>query len=98
MKKTPNLNNIGYDSWLQLYEELVSEGLEREDEIILEWTAEEKHPPVEISLDFIRSMAFLELYATLPLASSVDIVKNLITEGNCSQVVSFLNNLKTRPV
>lgn len=91
--KNITLEQIGYTSWLELFSELVTDGLDKEDKILLEWKPEDETPSIEVPIALIRSNAFLELYDQLPLKGTVDLVGEIVQSAE-----SLIGKKYTQPV
>lgn len=84
--KDYHIHELGFDTWLELYEYLESQNLQLETRICLFWPPEEEVVIEEISdmkklkeqkeiyleTDFIRAQAFRELWISTPLKKNVE--------------------------
>lgn len=98
MKK--NLNEIGFDTWLQLYETLKAANLHTHKEALLEWP---DGPAETVQLEFIKARAFEEIYPTLPQVGAIEVLHDLVvslrletTNEDRTPILEFLNKITTR--
>lgn len=89
------LESTGYESWLELFEDMVDQNLASEPEIVLTWPGDDMDD-LKISMDHIRARAFEEVYPSLPLQASKDVVLDMFENGQSVQSAEFIKNLKTR--
>lgn len=94
-----NIQDLGYTSWVELYADLVVGDMHNRDAVGLVWEGGDR-AELAITLDEIRSMAFLEIYPALPLRVSLEVVRDIVQdEPNIKQrqvLLEFLNKIPTR--
>lgn len=109
------IQELGYDSWLQLYEELVLGDIHILEQVRLVYPTPPVNPmetgqaPVKpetkedviLELDYVRSMAFQEIYPGLPLREEIEenlsrISNGIVTVQDANPINNFLNKLPTR--
>jgi hypothetical protein len=98
------IQNLGFNSWLELYEWCRENGVHMEPTVTLTWPEEDgiKRPEVKLTLMQIRSSAFEELYLALPAEKARDVVKDLLKVDedlkpeDIRTVNNFITNLITR--
>lgn len=110
MKSTAE--QLGLESWLDLYRELVQKGLHTEQRIALDYPAEPEEPSdadnleipkalkkpkdVIVEVSYIRSMAFLDLFEQLPSKDAIKVIIDLLMES-CTEFSTVFAFLKKIP-
>lgn len=87
------IQDLGFASWLELYEWLKEQALQDQAKITLTWPKpppspiadaldlplpDEERPDVTLAVNTIRAKAFQELYDSLPTKKSLDVVEAII--------------------
>jgi hypothetical protein len=97
------IQNLGFNSWLELYEWCRENGVHMEPTVTLTWPEEDgmQRPDVKLTLMQIRSNAFEELYLALPAANTRDVIKDLLDAEDLKpeelrRVQNFITNLIAR--
>lgn len=99
------LAELGYTSWLELYEAMAAQGLQDEQKVTLSWegTDESDRPDAVVYMSQIKAGAFAEIYPALPLKATIEVMNDLLDNANeavvnkfTSPVQEFLNKIPTR--
>src|SRR5688500_10537045 len=74
VKKTYSIEELGYQSWFELFEDVRTQNLHYQTLVEFSWatTSEPERDTVTLTLEHIRSMAFLEIYDRLPLMGTAE--------------------------
>lgn len=105
--KQLDINELGYATWMDLYQDLRVQGLQDEKHISLTWAQAENQedrdrPDVNIPMGQIQGNAFAELYDRLPLPGTIELLIDMIKQSTLTgqtvdpSVVEFLTKLPTR--
>jgi len=104
--KNYELEELGLESWLELFQILAAEDLLKEKTVILFWPNEPREngdPDEELPIEtvYILMRAFTELYQRLPLRGTVEFMIDEILSAEPGakmddHLVSFLRKLPTR--
>lgn len=92
--KTYKIQDLGYQSWMELYHELEAKELldgkiiqihETDPAIVgavndKDLGASLQAPGIDICVDYVRARAFEELYHKLPLSESVEVLIDLLND------------------
>lgn len=100
-----DIDELGYNTWLELYESLIDQGLQDEQKVVLSWkgTNEPDRLDATVYIQQIRAAAFIEIYDKLPLKGTIEVMNDLLDNANeavvnkfTSPVQEFLTKLPTR--
>ena len=106
--KPLDINELGYESWVDLYQDLRAQGLQDEKHIALTWVDAESQedrdrPDVNIPMAQVQANAFAELYDRLPLPGTIALLTELLESATAiagkqytQPVLEFLTKLPTR--
>ena len=94
--------DLGYKSWLEVFKSVKAEDLDGNKVIVFNFEKEEHRRPIEMSVSMIKAKAFDEIFETLPLKDSVDVITELLIE--CREltgaeqrlVFNFIKKIPTR--
>lgn len=98
MKK--DINELGFDTWFELYEFLKAANLHHDKQAALVWPDE---PEKIVYLEHVKAMAFDEIYTTLPQVGAIEVLHDLVISlrlETCNEdrtpILQFLNKVTTR--
>lgn len=105
--KQLNIIELGYATWVDLYQDLRAQGLQDEKHIALTWVDAESQedrdrPDVNIPMAQVQANAFAELYDRLPLPGTIELITDMIRQSNLTglpvdpSVLEFLTKIPTR--
>ena len=86
MSKIYQIQELGFDSWLELFKSLQKDKLIGEEKITLVWAESENRPSVPLRMCTVKANAFDEIYGQLPGEEAIDVIRALL--GNCGATLS----------
>lgn len=95
------IDDLGYQSWLECYSVLVKDDLQDQPAIEFQWDPHD-YPGsnMTVDMDRIKSGAFDEIFPLLPTAAAMQVMVALVEdEHNIQQrqvILEFLNKIPTR--
>lgn len=95
------IDDVGYHSWRECYDELVADDLQDQPAIEFQWDPHD-YPGSNLTVDMdrIKSGAFDEIFPLLPTVAAMEIMVEVVkTEPNLKQrqlLLEFLNKIPTR--
>ena len=100
MAKEIQIQELGFDTWLDLYKQIEQEGNHNLEKVVLEWPPEVNEPVVIIKLCTIKANAFDEIYQSLPVEgtaeSVIDLLTGELTGAEQNQIVRMIKRLPTK--
>lgn len=95
------IEDVGYASWVECYEDLVKEDLQNQAAIEFQWDPYD-YPgsSMVIEMDRIKSGAFDEIFPNLPTKDAMQVMLAIIDEDYTIKqrqlLLEFLNRIPTR--
>lgn len=100
------IQDLGFTSWMELFEWLKEQALENDKTFTLTWEKEagteaEVRPDVTLPTNLVKAKAFQEIYDALPTKKSLGVVEDIIfaeqkVQTDVDTIQTFFKNLPTR--
>lgn len=90
--KNYEIQELGFDSWLELFKSLEKDRLINEDQVTLAWPKENRE--VKIKLCTVKARAFDEIYEQLPGEEAIEVIQELVK--NCGSSLQRGDRLTIR--
>jgi hypothetical protein len=94
--------DLGYKTWLDVFKSVKTENLDCNKVIVFNFEKKDHLKPIEMSVSMIKAKAFDEIFETLPLKDSVDVITELLIEcrdltgAEQRLVFNFIKKVPTR--
>jgi hypothetical protein len=96
-----DIDDLGYSSWLECYNDLVKEDLHNQPAIEFQWDPHD-YPGSSMTVDMkcIKSGAFEEIFPLLPTEAAMEVILGLIQDDEQLKqrelLLQFLKKIPTR--
>lgn len=96
-----DIDDLGYKTWLECYEDLVQENLHEQPAIEFQWDPHD-YPGSNktVDMDRIKSGAFDDIFPNLPTKAAMEVILEIVTENETiaqrQLLIEFLNKIPTR--
>lgn len=91
------IEELGFDTWLELYETLKAANVHQHKEAALEWPGGTTEI---VSLEHVRSRAFEEIYPILPQVGAIEVMASVIQDESIEKhrrlIGELLKKIPTR--
>jgi hypothetical protein len=106
--KKPDIQELGHNSWVDLYQDIRTHGLQNEKYIRITWEdleseEERERADVNLPMALVQANAFAEIYDALPSKDALDVIRQMVESAEAmagkkyiQPVLEFLTKIPTR--